>query len=277
MPIKGLTDRRRLPRVGKIHLGEKRVSERSGREYPVATDYFVCPPEVEEVVGRQPTALNIIFPSDDHEQVMPTYYKAYSNVRGKVCQGDGETARRLVDVDAMHRDDATGEIFYPVAGRDTKRAEWQTGIPCPGMDCPYYARNPDATQKLCREIMNLMFVLADVPGLGVWQLDTSSYHGIVNLHSGLEFARAAFGSVVGIPFRLSLEPMEVAPDGMKKTVQVLHLRSNRTLHDALQAAGHVAVPAARRWLGHARTRRGAQRSAVPGSQFRTGLEPRKQL
>ena len=225
-----------MPRVGKLHLGEKRVNA-NGREYPVATDYFVVPPEVQAIVGEKPRALSIIFPSDDPEQVMPTFYKAYSNVRGKVCQGDGDTARRLVDVERVHPDPATGEILYPIASRETKVAEWQEPIPCPGQECPYYAN------KQCREIMNLMFVLADVPGLGVWQLDTSSYHGIVNLHSGLEFARAAFGSVIGIPFTLSLEPMEVSPDGRKKTVQVLHLRSNHTLRDALAAADKTLFPA----------------------------------
>ena len=42
MPIKGMTDREYVTRVGKIRLGEKRIS-RNGKEYPAATDYFVCP------------------------------------------------------------------------------------------------------------------------------------------------------------------------------------------------------------------------------------------
>ena len=240
MPIKGLTDRRRMPRVGKIHLGEKRMNQ-SGREYPVATEYFVVPPEVAAVVGDQPTELSIIFPSDDPEAVLPTYLKAYSNARGLVCRGDGETARRLVDADAAHVDPDTGEMALPIANRDTARAEWHESIPCPGQACTYYTG--DGQVKLCREVMSLMFVLADVPGLGVWQLDTGSYHGILNLHSAFEFAKAAFGSVIGVPFTLALEPMEVSPAGRKKTVRVLHLRSNRTLRDALASADRTLFPA----------------------------------
>ena len=52
MPIKGLTTDRQemLPRIGKIRLGIKKKHS-NGREYPAATDYFVCPPEVQAVYG----------------------------------------------------------------------------------------------------------------------------------------------------------------------------------------------------------------------------------
>jgi len=45
MPIKGHSDIRRIPRVGKIHLGMKQTSERSGNTYPVACDHFVVKPD----------------------------------------------------------------------------------------------------------------------------------------------------------------------------------------------------------------------------------------
>ena len=40
--IKELSDVRRLPRLGKIHLGVKAKNEK-GVEYPKAVDYFVVP------------------------------------------------------------------------------------------------------------------------------------------------------------------------------------------------------------------------------------------
>jgi len=43
--IKGLSSIRRLPRLGKIRLGIKKVTAK-GKEYPSETDYFVCPAEV---------------------------------------------------------------------------------------------------------------------------------------------------------------------------------------------------------------------------------------
>ena len=55
--IEGLSDRFRLPRMGKIRLGIKKKSEKSGKEYPSAVDYFVCPPEVIAVYGDNPRDL----------------------------------------------------------------------------------------------------------------------------------------------------------------------------------------------------------------------------
>ena len=89
MPIKGLSEQRRIPRVGKIHLGVKKVSERTGKEYPSATEYFVVPPEVAAVHGEQPTELPIMIPVEDEEFWASQYYRAYSQTRGLTCKGDG--------------------------------------------------------------------------------------------------------------------------------------------------------------------------------------------
>ena len=63
MPIKGLTTDRQemLPRIGKIRLGIKKKHS-NGREYPAATDYFVCPPEVQAIYGAEPKELTIVLP-----------------------------------------------------------------------------------------------------------------------------------------------------------------------------------------------------------------------
>ena len=89
MPIKNLTESRRLPRLGKIHLGIKKTSQKTGKEYPSATNYFVVPPEVAEIVGEKPTELPILFPVEDDEKFASQYYRSYSMSRGLVCRGDG--------------------------------------------------------------------------------------------------------------------------------------------------------------------------------------------
>jgi hypothetical protein len=78
-PIKGLTENRRLIRIGKIHLGIKveKLDSRTGEPvyntrgeiitYPKATDYFVCPPEVQAVYGEKPDRLDVIIPVEDDE------------------------------------------------------------------------------------------------------------------------------------------------------------------------------------------------------------------
>ncbi|MDZ4230392.1 MAG: hypothetical protein U1B77_01075, partial [Dehalococcoidales bacterium] len=97
-PIANLSNIIRMPRLGKIHLGI--VVETPGkRPRPKATDYFVCPTEVEEVLGEKPKELPIMFPTEDPEQFAQQWYRAYSRSQGLVCIGDGVTSKRKVDID----------------------------------------------------------------------------------------------------------------------------------------------------------------------------------
>ncbi len=213
MPIKGLTESRRLPRLGKIHLGIKKVSQKTGKEYPSATDYFVVPPEVMEVTGEKPTELPILFPTEYDEMFASQFYRAYSMTRGLTCRGDGETCRRMVDTH-------TGEM----ANRDSTDIEWKDGLECKGRECTYY-------DKQCREVMNLQFLLPTVEGLGIWQIDTSSINSIRNINSAIDLIRGVFGKIAMVPLLLTLEPIEVVnpDDGKKKTVRVLNLRTKGTI------------------------------------------------
>jgi hypothetical protein len=53
MPIKGIPEIVRLPRLGKIRLGIKKKTD-AGVSYPSPTDYFVCPDELKKVFGEKP-------------------------------------------------------------------------------------------------------------------------------------------------------------------------------------------------------------------------------
>jgi len=218
MPIKGLSEQKRLPRLGKIRLGIKKVSPRTKREYPSATDYFVCPPEVQTIYGEKPKRLDVIIPLEDEEIWASQYYRQYSKSRGLVCKGDGETSRRMVDME-------TGDI----AGRDTNGITWQEGGACAGMECPDYKA------KACQEVMNLQFLLPKVPGLGVWQIDTGSINSIRNINNCATMIRAMCGRVSWIPLLLTLEPTEVVnpDDGKKKTVYCMSLRYERSAESLL--------------------------------------------
>src|SRR3972149_4610760 len=98
MPIEGLSTRRMIPRLGKIHLGYRHAE----KGYPVRTDYFVLPkdhPQFAELVklfGEKPKELRILIPSEDEERWSSQYYRCYTQSRGLVCKGDGLTATRLV-------------------------------------------------------------------------------------------------------------------------------------------------------------------------------------
>jgi hypothetical protein len=90
MPIKGLSEARRLPRLGKIHLGVKKTAS-SGKEYPSEVDYFVCPPEVQKVFGERPKSLRVMFPVENEEVFFSQWYKCYGASLLK-CKGDGAKA-----------------------------------------------------------------------------------------------------------------------------------------------------------------------------------------
>lgn len=231
MPIKGLTDRQKLPRLGKIHLGVKKTNS-AGKEYPSAVDYFVVPDEIKQYVGDQPKQLEIVLPVNDPEVFASTFYRAYSQSRGLVCKGNGEEANRLIDVATKRPEEDTGVVTGDIASRDAREVEWVENITCPGRACQYYQG------KQCKELMCLQFVLPAVPGLGVWQLDTSSINSIMNIHSSVRMLQSALGNIAGIPLILSVEPQEVSPEGNKKTVYVLHIRSKMSFNE-LQA-GHAA-------------------------------------
>lgn len=242
MPIKGLSETRRLPRLGKIHLGIKKTKVVNGREveYPSAVDYFVFPEdnslydELTKVFGEKPKELRILIPLDDEERWASQYYRCYSRTRGLICKGDGETAIRMVDM-------RTGAL----ADRDSTEVVMKE-VPCQGRNCPDY-------EQQCREIMNLQFLLPEVPGLGVWQIDTSSINSIRNINSAAELVKRIYGRISMIPLLLTIEPQEVQDsEGKKRTVKILNLRTNRTLLEMMEtitkptpemlAAGETELP-----------------------------------
>jgi len=220
MPIEGVSEIVRIPRLGKIHLGIK-VQSKSNKEvlYPKATDYFVCPEEVIAVYGREPKELDVLFPVEDPELFAPQFYRAYSLSQGLVCIGTGIDCNRKVDID-------TGAI----ADHSTKTWEWKESV-CNPQDCPEYE------QKRCRRVMNLQFMLPNVPGLGVYQIDTSSFHSIVNINSTIKMLKAILGRCQGIPLTLALGPVTVSPPGIKqKTVYIMHLKKNIKIAELARVA-----------------------------------------
>lgn len=199
MPIKGITEVRRLPRLGVIRLGIK-VKNSAGKEFPKAVDYFVCPEEVQKVYGEKPKILDIILPLENVEDLFPQYYKRYGKSTGLKCKGDGELANEA--------DGESGEFRE---------------IECLGRSCPHYKK------KECKEMATLNFILPKVKIDGIFQIHTSSYHSMVKLNSSLEYIRGVFGKVSMIPLQLVLEETETHPDKkMKKMVNTLRIAFDAT-------------------------------------------------
>ena len=195
--ISGLSSIRRLPRLGKIRLGIKKVSEKTGKEYPSETDYFVCPAEIKKVIGDEPKELNIMFPLNDPEALFPQAYKWYGSSKGLKCRGDGVTATRL--------NEETGEMK-------------ERSCPCELLE-----------SGKCKQRASLVFMMPDVAIGGVYQIDLSSYHSIVDINSGIDYARALLNdNIVFVPFKLKRVPKETHNEGKKQIHYTLQLELDIT-------------------------------------------------
>lgn len=181
--IKGVSERRRLPRLGKIRLGVK-VLAKSGQAYPAEVDYFVVPPEVQKIYGPKPKALDVMFPVQDRGVIFPQALKWYGSGRGLKCIGDGERAMRL--------NDATG-VMEPA------------DCPCPLLESGQCARRA-----------HLMVILPKVNMGGVYQIDMGSYNSIVDLNSGLDYVEAMVGRVAMVPLVLTRVPRETFGGGQRR-------------------------------------------------------------
>ena len=209
-----------------------------GVKYPKAVDYFVFPPEHPQhdelvaVFGDKPKELRIVFPLDEEGKFASQFYRCYSKSRGLICKGDGEIALRMVDA-------RTGNM----ADRDTKEVTMKE-IPCQGRDCPDY-------KGKCKELMNLQFILPEISGLGIWQIDTSSINSIRNINGAVDLIRSIYGRVRMVPLILALEQIEVInpDDGKKKNVWVLNIKSTEKMVEAAVKARMEPLKLIAGWCG----------------------------
>lgn len=243
--IPGITDKKRLPRLGKIRLGEKRTSS-NGKPYPAALDHFsfVDVPSVHAAFGDNCKELfPVLLPSDDEDVWFPTARKAY-RASGLFCAcSDGETAVRVkVGPENGRPGDQQGAAYLQERGLEVKDGD-MFEMPCPGEDCWYFEN------KFCRNIGRLLFILPTVPGFGVYEITTTSYNGMVNVLNAARAVRDLAGRVSGIPFALVLKPIEVQPDGKKKTVYALHLEYRGSYSTLLRDSKQIEVGGSLALLG----------------------------
>jgi len=177
--IRGLSDARRLPRIGKIRLGIKKTSAK-GKEYPAEVDYFVCPPEVQAIYGEKPKGLDIMVPVNDLSVVIPQANKWYGKGFGLKCYGDGEKAMRSFGEDGMK----------------------ETECPCE------HLKTNDNPRGECAMVAHFMFILPKINMGGVFQIDTSSINSIINIQSGLEYTAELVNSVTG-QYRFNMVPLKL--------------------------------------------------------------------
>jgi hypothetical protein len=260
--IPGITTRKRFARLGKIRLGEKRVSQR-GTEYPAALDHFnfVDAPAVAAIYGADCTMLApLLLPGNpvrtadgawDFSAYWRTSRSAYGKGTGLFCRcEDGERATRvhkgLIDRPGQPGHgkpaDPQGFAFLQEQGLDVEVGDL-FDMPCPGEECFYFEK------KMCKNLGSFDFLLPNVPGFGTWCVQTSSFNSIRNIESMLQMlADALGGQVAGIPLGLKLAPHQAQVEGKAKTVYVLEMICPHNLQQlaglrrrALEAGGAVVA------------------------------------
>lgn len=203
MPIKGITEKRIIPRLGKIRLGVMEPTKDGKGTRPQNVNYFVVPPEVAAVFGEKPTKLDVVLPSEDVNVVFPQYLKRYT-YSALACKGDGEKAMETVV--------ATGELKE---------------MPCNPDLCEYYQT------KKCKSLASLMFLIPSVPGMGVWQMDTTSYYGMVSINNSLELIRLMLGRIAGVPLELRRVSKTIMTrekgKQVKRDIETIELQTTMTL------------------------------------------------
>lgn len=180
--IKEFQEKRRFPVIGKIRLGIRKKTE-SGKEYPAETEYFVLDdaPDVAKVYGEKPKSLEVMFPSDDLNLVIPHFYKWYSGgvknkdgdvVGGKLnCYGDGDVAHYLAKRDPVTR-------VVPTRKCDGKACvDWMKG-----------------GQQQCKAAMSVFMLLPRVSLLGLYQIDTTSVAAIQNFVNQMYLLKETWGT-----------------------------------------------------------------------------------
>ena len=170
----------KLPIGGKIRLGIK-VKNEEGVEHPKELQYFVCPQEVMDVYGEEPTELTVFFPVADREKVFPQSYEKYGSNEALLCQGDGEvskTAQRL----------------------NLENGRWEE-VKCP---CEHFGKY-DKKTKIggCGKMGYLKFMMPSVSIGTFYQCRVGGTVSIEECNSAFELANKTTGGCWAmIPFRM---------------------------------------------------------------------------
>jgi len=167
--------------------------------HPKEEPYFVCPKEVRDMFGKEPTELKIAFPLSGLDQnglpdiggLFPQAYKYYGSSRGLKCIGDGETAMRANEKGIFEE------------------------IECP---CDKFGQKDG-----CSKRASLFFFIPDISMGGIYVIDSGSWNTMVDVQSGIYLALELlkdpitdeYNSITMLPFKLRRMQKETQHEGRK--------------------------------------------------------------
>ncbi|MCK9487781.1 MAG: hypothetical protein M0R73_14000, partial [Dehalococcoidia bacterium] len=224
--IRGVSEERRTPRLGKIRLGVQVPNKNGNGTHPEMSPFFVFDGDTAagaalyEAFGDQCTEIPVAFPTDEPAEFARRNLEMWGAGTLK-CRGNGVEALALVDPAnlAKYRQQAGGKRI-PVpenVWRSTARAgndqseQVREVIPCFGLGydgeppCPKFANGRD-----CKASMHLQVIVRGFPGLGIFQIDTGSMVNIQRLDDFLAYLMSfTDGRVAMVPLVMRLEPYDM--------------------------------------------------------------------
>lgn len=215
--------------VGKIKIGEKRLSP-SGKEYPAALDYFRVDAPAQyarlftEAYGERPQKLEIIFISDDPAHACSVQYELRGDKGGLFAKGDGETF-------AVWSGDKW--VFSTLAEILEKYGSLETFKTKSAQFC-----NSKTGWKVR---LTMRFMIPRIKGLiAEWQLSTSGIASSIGQITGaFDQVKEAAGTVINLPFDLSVEMAKGDRHGSASRFPVLKLIPNATFENLKLLREHV--------------------------------------
>lgn len=228
MPILDL--QQSLRRLGRIRMGRK-VTTSNGKERPAKLDTWRLTSPSQDLLA----AAADLYGGDVTE---------WAGAPGTGRQWEVFTATDTLDVVIPAGEMAFSQFYELWSGggcarRCDGRSELLTGEAC---KCP---ADPDARQELaakgeaCKPTTRLFVILARVPDLGMWHLESHGYYAAVELAGSVEVLRMAGSNLV--PARLRIDQRSVKRDGQTRNfgVPVIELPT-LTAHTLM--TGEVATP-----------------------------------
>jgi hypothetical protein len=227
--VKGLSNKRRIPRMGKLRLGFK--IKNGSNEFPAELPFFLLPDEVARHFGskepdkmvdratemgvtrpdvlkfiknnahRLAEEVNVMVPLEDEASIFPHSYKFYGKQKGIKCAGNGEMA-----------------FEYDEKSRNMQERA-----------CPCDKLKTQEKAGPCTLRGSLMVMIPMVTAGGIYQIDVGSYNSVIDVNSGLAFVRSLVGRIAMVPLLLRRVPMET------------HHGNQKQIHYTLQLCLHPTV------------------------------------
>lgn len=192
----------RLPLLGRIKIGAKEISKKTGKEYPTSLDYFRADGKYAElfhrVYGDRPQKIQIVFFSNRLEDVCSESYIVRDDAGRLLAEGDGENWKCWSA--------KTNQFVYG----QFELAEIQRRLGKPHVS------------------LTLRFILPKVPGVfGMWQFTTKGgASSIPAIRDTVDQVMEMAGVITNIPFDLVVEKVKSNKPGASSVFPVVTLIPN---------------------------------------------------